>query len=213
MVVDRRLKCIISLNDYPSLLNIIQEATDDPQIVMKNITMTRTIYQLPVALPHSDHQWLRIRVGDIDCEGNSKCTITYKKKSHLNPFLTEARIEVEDYYEATHMFDLLGFTKSSIQETRRTKYVCTYEEIKYIICFDIWPGLEDIVFVTIDSGPNAENTDLMGFTDLLEINRFAQKNESIDIDTEYIDRYGVPASKIKRLKFDFFDMKPADEVS
>ena len=127
MVVDRRLKCIILSLDYSSLLSIIQEATDDPQIVMNDITMTRTIYQPPITLPHSDHQWLRIRVGDIDCEGNSKCTITYKEKSHLTQFPTEARIEVEDYYEATHMFDLLGFKKSSIQETRRTKYVCTYE--------------------------------------------------------------------------------------
>lgn len=213
MVPDGRLKCIISSHDYPSILDIIQNSTDDPRVVMNDITMTRSIYQLPVALPKSDHQWLRIRVGDIDCEGNAKCTITYKKKSHLTPFLTEARIEVEDYYEATHMFDLLGFTKSSIQETRRTKYVCTYEEIKYIICFDIWPGLEDIIFVTIDSGPNAENTDLMGFTDLLEINRFAQKNGSIDVDTEYAARYGVPASKIQRLKFDFFDLKRVDEMS
>lgn len=127
MVVDRRLKCIILSLDYSSLLSIIQEATDDPQIVMNDITMTRTIYQPPITLPHSDHQWLLIRVGDIDCEGNSKCTITYKEKSHLTQFPTEARIEVEDYYEATHMFDLLGFKKSSIQETRRTKYVCTYE--------------------------------------------------------------------------------------
>ena len=212
MVTDRRLKCIISLHDYPTILDIIQNSTDDPHIVMKDITMTRTIYQPPVVSPKSDHQWLRIRVGDIDCEGNSKCTITYKKKSHLTPFPTEARIEVEDYYEATHMFDLLGFTKSSIQETRRTKYVCTYEEIKYIICFDIWPGLEDIIFLTIDSGPNAENTDLMGFTDLLEIERLAQKNGNIDVDTEYVDRYGTPASRIPRLKFDFFDMKHEDEV-
>ena len=47
-------------------------------------------------------------------------------------------MEVDDFYEANHMFELLGFQKTSTQETRRTKYVCFYEDIKYVICFDVW---------------------------------------------------------------------------
>lgn len=207
MVIDRRLKYIISVQDYTKLVKNMQKATSDIRMIMNQITMTRAIYHPPEMQGNENYQWLRIRVGDTDCEMNSKCTITFKKKLGATALPSEAKIEVDDYYEATHMFDLLGFEKTSVQETKRTKFVCTYEDIKYIVCFDVWPGLEEMMFVTIDSGPNAEDIDIMGFVDLLKIDQCAKKKGGIDVDSEYREFYGTPASEIPRLKFDFFSLE------
>lgn len=211
MVIDKTKKFIVGYESIPTLIEKINKSTDYPRVVMKNVTMTRAIFRTPnFSNSNSSHEWLRIRVGDIDCEGNTRCSITYKKKSDADNFPTEAKLEVDDYYEATHMFNLLGFHKSSIQETKRTKYVCTYEEIKYIVCLDIWPGLEDIVFVSIDPGPNAEDIDVRGFVDLLHIEKLKLQSKHVDVDTEYKTRYGKTASEIKNLKFDFFDLQPIE---
>lgn len=119
-------------------------------------------------------------------------------------------MEVDDFYEANHMFELLGFQKTLTQETRRTKYVCFYEDIKYVICFDVWPGLEDTLFLTIEPGTNAEQADVESFIDLLGIETTKIERNKVDVDTEYLKRFSIPASLIDNLRFDFFDMKPSD---
>lgn len=110
--------------------------------------------------------------------------------------------------EANHMFELLGFSRTSRQETKRTKYVCLYEGIKYVICFDTWPGLEEMLFLTIEPGTNAEKADVESFIDLLGIETSKIKRKKVDVDTEYMTKYGKPASLIEDLQFDFFDLKP-----
>ena len=106
------------------------------------------------------------------------------------------------------MFELLGFSRTSRQETKRTKYVCLYEGIKYVICFDTWPGLEEMLFLTIEPGTNAEKADVESFIDLLGIETSKIKRKKVDVDTEYMTKYGKPASLIEDLQFDFFDLKP-----
>lgn len=212
MITDFRCKYILPVASQSEIVNVISTRTDQAHVIMDNAIMTRTIYQLPNLSDSSNknqHQWLRIRVGDIDCENNSKCTITYKKKTGKNN-PEEAKLEVDDFYEANHMFELLGFQKTSTQETRRTKYVCFYEDIKYVICFDVWPGLEDTLFLTIEPGTNAEQADVESFIDLLGIETTKIERNKVDVDTEYLKRFSIPASLIDNLRFDFFDMKPSD---
>lgn len=212
MITDFRCKYILPVASQSEIVNVISTRTDQAHVIMDNVIMTRTIYQLPNLSDSSNknqHQWLRVRVGDIDCENNSKCTITYKKKTGKNN-PEEAKLEVDDFYEANHMFELLGFQKTSTQETRRTKYVCFYEDIKYVICFDVWPGLEDTLFLTIEPGTNAEQADVESFIDLLGIETTKIERNKVDVDTEYLKRFSIPASLIDNLRFDFFDMKPSD---
>lgn len=184
MITDFRCKYILPVASQSEIVNVISTRTDQAHVIMDNVIMTRTIYQLPNLSDSSNknqHQWLRIRVGDIDCENNSKCTITYKKKTGKNN-PEEAKLEVDDFYEANHMFELLGFQKTSTQETRRTKYVCFYEDIKYVICFDVWPGLEDTLFLTIEPGTNAEQADVESFIDLLGIETTKIERNKVDVD-------------------------------
>lgn len=130
MVIDKTKKYIVKFDNINTLVDKINNSTDSPRIVMKDNIMTRAIFCVPSPSDsNSSHTWLRIRVGDIDCEGNTRCSITYKKKSDTDRFPKEAKLEVEDYYEARHMFKILGFTESSIQETKRTKYVCILPSI------------------------------------------------------------------------------------
>ena len=87
MITDFRCKYILPVASQSEIVNVISTRTDQAHVIMDNVIMTRTIYQLPNLSDSSNknqHQWLRIRVGDIDCENNSKCTITYKKKTGKN---------------------------------------------------------------------------------------------------------------------------------
>ena len=87
MITDFRCKYILPVASQSEIVNVISTRTDQAHVIMDNVIMTRTIYQLPNLSDSSNknqHQWLRIRVGDIDCENNSKCTIKsndYLKKS------------------------------------------------------------------------------------------------------------------------------------
>lgn len=200
MISEKNNKFIIESCNQKSIVNAIKELKYTT--IMNNIIMTRVIYQVPRNNGgNQDCEWIRLRTGDVDCAGNCRCTIAYKskKKNGANP--QKAKLEVDDYYEAMHMLDLFGFTKTSTQQTRRTKIVCHYEDVKYTVCFDIWPELEELTFVTIDAAPNAEPIDVEGFFDLLEIDKFKLKRAFVDVDTEYCNKHGKPASLIKNLLF------------
>lgn len=206
MISEQGKKFIIETKYFGNILrNIYSNTSNDPEasLIMDNQIMTRTIYQLPSTPQSNKHQWLRIRVGDLDCEGNSKCTITFKRKTLDSAKPKSAKLEVDNYYDAIHMFDLLGFKKTSTQETKRTKIVCFYESVKYLVCFDIWPWIEEITFITIEAGPNAEQLDFEGFLDLIDIEKYKLNKVCIDVDSEYKNRYNRTASDIPVLKFDF----------
>lgn len=195
MISENNIKFIIDSCDQNEIIDIIRGLKSN--LIMNNIIMTRVIYQLPRSNEdvgnNQDCEWIRIRTGDVDCSGNCRCTITYKskKKNGANP--QNAKLEVDDYYEAMHMLDLFGFKKTSTQQTRRTKYVCHYEDVKYTICFDIWPELEELTFVSIDAAPNAELLDVESFLDLLNINDYKLNRPFVDVDTEYYNKYGKPS--------------------
>ena len=206
MISEQSKKFIIETKDVCNILhNIFENTSKEPEasLIMDNQIMTRAVYQLPKNPDSDKHQWLRIRVGDLDCEGNSKCTITFKRKTLDSSKPTSAKLEVDNYYDAIHMFDLLGFKKTSTQETKRSKLVCFYESVKYLVCFDVWPGLEEITFIAIEAGPNAELMDFEGFLDLIHIEKYKLNKEYIDVDSEYKSKYNLVASDIPNLKFDF----------
>lgn len=71
MITDFRCKYILPVASQSEIVNVISTRTDQAHVIMDNVIMTRTIYQLPNLSDSSNknqHQWLRIRVGDIDCE-------------------------------------------------------------------------------------------------------------------------------------------------
>ena len=57
-------------------------------------------------------------------------------------------LKVEEFDQAVDFFEALGFERTSTQENIRTKLYVTFENVKYMIRFDIWPLLDDVTFVT-----------------------------------------------------------------
>ncbi len=200
MISEKNNKFIIDSCNQNTIINAIKELKYTS--IMNSIIMTRVIYQVPRNNGGNQaSEWIRLRTGDVDCSGNCRCTITYKSKNKNGANPQNAKLEVDDYYEAMHMLDLFGFNKTSTQQTRRTKLVCHYEDVKYTVCFDTWPELEELTFVTVDAAPNAEPIDIESFFDLLEIDKYKLEREFVDVDAEYIKKYGKPASLIKNLLF------------
>lgn len=71
-------------------------------------------------------------------------------------------------------------------------------------------GVGRYTFLTIEPGTNAEQADVESFIDLLGIETTKIERNKVDVDTEYLKRFSIPASLIDNLRFDFFDMKPSD---
>ncbi|MDE6710648.1 MAG: hypothetical protein K2J76_09180, partial [Oscillospiraceae bacterium] len=75
---------------------------------------------------------------------------------------------------------------------------------KYIVRFDIWPKIEDVVFIESNAMTSASNESLNDFVDALEVlNYNICKNAKVDVDKIYEERFNCPASLIPNVTFDF----------
>ena len=96
MIHEHGIKFLINFSNYEVIANLIRQKTEKYRVIMNEQIMTRAIYQLPETLGGTVQQWLRIRVGDIDCDGNSKCTISYRKKSNDESYAELVKLETSD---------------------------------------------------------------------------------------------------------------------
>jgi len=141
--------------------------------------------------------------GDIECSGETRCTITYKNKKRDMSGEEYALLKVESFEDATHLFDLLRYERASYQENKRSKFVCILDDIKYTIRFDIWPKIEDLTFIAINVASSARSDDMEGFVSALGIDLMnIDKNDMVDVDNEYKKRIGKVASEIPIITFD-----------
>ena len=78
------------------------------------------------------------------------------------------------------------------------------DQVKYIVKFDIWPKIEDVVFVSVSFASSANENSMSNFIDLLGLKQFnICENQRADVDEEYKKRVGTPAMSIPILTFDF----------
>ena len=180
--------------------------------IMTDKIVKRVLYKIENTNAAGENQirWIRIMEGDIDCNGEQRCTITYKDKKQDLSSEDYALLKVEHFEDATHLFDLLKYSRTSYQENLRSKFVCTLDDIKYIVRFDIWPKIEDVVVVVISVTSSASKEDIDGFVEALGISDkvIVNKNQTmVDVDSIYNERFGKPASLIPEITFDFdFDL-------
>jgi hypothetical protein len=150
-------------------------------------------------------QWIRIMEGDIECTGEIRCTITYKDREEGNVSEDKedyALLKVDNFDDATHLFDLLKYERDSYQENKRSKFICVMEGVKYIVRFDIWPKIEDVIFVSITVISSASSDDLKGFISALDIDNLCIKKDNVDVDDEYREKTKKTATEISNLTFD-----------
>lgn len=170
--------------------------------IMQDKLMTRTIFDIS----GKNTSWLRIRTGDVDCMGNpiTSASLIDKTMSQREDVPDKKSIDLQltDYYDAVTFFKSMGLKIESEQETKRTKYTCHYDGIKYTICFDIWPRLEKYIFVSITPATNADPEDLNGFVDTTGIHNYSLDSFPTDVDKAYELETGKIARAYEILRFD-----------
>lgn len=205
--MDRRkykTKFLIDSENMNFIIENIKKKVDDKSFSnpMFKKKVTRIIYRMPF-LNENEYRWLKILIGDIDCHNNNGVTITYKVKNIDNG--TELKtpvLKVEEFDQATDFFEALGFKRSSIQENIRTKLYLTFENVKYMIRFDIWPLLDEVTFVTVEEVTPTDPRTKAAFIKALNLSKYdICSNRTVDVDSIYRDRVGFRASDIPQLCF------------
>ena len=179
------------INDLVREENIIKAMTEGK--------IVRTTYELPSLFGQS--RWLRILIGDVDCHHKTGVTITYKQKNEDGEETHNPILRVEEFDHAKAFFEAMGFIESSTQETKRTKYYVTFDKVKYIIRFDIWPGLEDYCFVTVEEASAVNPEQKESFIRQLGIAQYDKWEGHVDIDKVYLKYRGFRAMDIPELTF------------
>lgn len=173
-----------------------------PVCIMHDKLMTRTIFDVS----GKSTSWLRVRTGDVDCMCNPITTASLIDKTTLDgKSISDKKsidLQLTDYYNAITFFKSMGLKVESEQETKRTKYVCHYDGIKYTICFDVWPKLEKYIFISITPATNADEEDLDGFVETTGIRNYELGTFPTDIDKAYELETGKIARAYDILRFE-----------
>ena len=207
MIKENDLEFLIESKNLPTIIeSMIYDFPDPPQVIMMDRIIRRTLYKDSVLpdTPAEKVRWIRIMDGDIESDLQPRCTITYKDKMKNMSDEEKAVLKVDNYDDALHLFDLLHYKKVSYQENRRSKFACSLDQVKYIVKFDIWPKIDDVVFVSVSFASSANENSMSNFIDLLGLKQFnICENQRADVDEEYKKRVGTPAMSIPILTFDF----------
>lgn len=208
MIRNNGAEFLIETKNLETIIGNMQRKIPLCKPIMIDRILRRTLYKVKNEKGYHSSQeqirWIRILDGDIECDGSQCCTITFKDKRKDMTEEDYALLKVDNFDDANHLFDLLQFKRTSYQENRRSKFVCKLDGVKYIVRFDIWPKIEDVVFVSINIMTSANNESINDFVNALEIvNYNICQNAKVDVDKVYEERFKYPASLIPNITFDF----------
>jgi hypothetical protein len=163
--------------------------------------MLRTVFR---GMDHLDGQgssWVRVRIGDMDNDGKSRCRLTYKLVEKMADVKVERIVDlaVESYDECVELLSRVGLVPISRQETRRSKYLCLYGDASYTVSVDIWPWLEDLRFVSVEPLDGISPDSLEDFLDFLGLNEYTGYKGGVD--GVYKERLGFEVSTIADVRF------------
>lgn len=201
-------KYIISQDRLVKVLENMINLTDEDAVheIMYEEMMHRSIFGSNRNLSkleetEEESSWIRIRAGDTNCDGIAPVTVTFKNRKHSKDETDSSQFIAEDYYSVVQFFKDMGFPLVSEQETKRSKYVFHYENVKYIICFDTWPHIDNWLFVTVTASDNVSQADFSQVCESLQLPKLAMKVGYVDIDKAYEERYQKKASEIRQIRF------------
>ena len=192
--------------DVEEIVGRLRQNIPSTKAIMLDRIIKRTLYRVPVNSDDAKEKihWIRIMDGDVECDEQPRCTITYKDKMKNMSSEEKAVLKVDNYDDAIHLFDLLHYERASYQENLRSKFVCILDEVKYIIKFDIWPKIEDVAFVSVIATASADDHNLADFVDALGLDEFNIWHQPrVDVDKVYEERFGCPAMSIPEVTFEF----------
>ena len=174
MIKEKDPEFLVRTQDVNKIVERLRQDIPSTKAIMLDRIIKRTLYRVPVNSDDAEEKirWIRIMDGDVECDGQPRCTITYKDKMKNMSDEEKAVLKVDNYDDAIHLFDLLHYERASYQENLRSKFVCVLDEVKYIIKFDIWPKIEDVTFVSVTATASADDHSLADFVDALGLDEF-----------------------------------------
>lgn len=179
---DRLIKVLENILDLTNGNNV-HEIMYEEMMHRSILGSNRNLSKLEVTAEESS--WIRIRAGDMNCDGIAPVTVTYKNKKHSKDETDSSQFIAEDYYSVVQFFKDMGFPLVSEQETLRSKYIFHYENVKYVICFDKWPHMDEMLFVTVTASDNVSRADISQVCNSLQLPNLAMQVGYIDIDKAY----------------------------
>ena len=206
MIKEKDPEFLVRTQDVNKIVERLRQDIPSTKAIMLDRIIKRTLYRVPVNSDDAEEKirWIRIMDGDVECDGQPRCTITYKDKMKNMSDEEKAVLKVDNYDDAIHLFDLLHYERASYQENLRSKFVCVLDEVKYIIKFDIWPTIEDVTLVSVTATASADDHSLADFVDALGLDEFNIWHQPrVDVDKVYEERVGCPAMSIPEVTFEF----------
>lgn len=201
------------------IYNNMKEADKPPLSIMENSLVKRVVCKKN----YDDKEWIRIIEGDIEYVGDTqRCTMTYIKSNedkHEDENKDTLMLKVDNFEDAIHLAEKMGFTYTSYQENMRSKFAYELDDVTYLIRFDIWAQIPKYTVVEIglfSSGQNdlsriVKNLELLEYAEKLDQN-FAKytdkekeekriKKNSINIDRLFEILHGKKASQNRYITF------------
>lgn len=171
------------------ILNVKKEELEKKLIELgaikeKDYNQKRYTYDFPNT---NEHKWIRLR------QAGEECSLTIKKilsKDKIDG-TEELEIKVSNFDMTNKILQELGYEPYNYQENRRTRYYLNGIEID----IDTWPLIP--TFVEVEGKSVDEVIDTIA---LLGKNR--EDITTLDIQSIYLEKYGIDISKISSLKFE-----------
>ncbi|MBN2519052.1 MAG: hypothetical protein JXB17_00985 [Bacteroidales bacterium] len=177
MRIEQSEKYVLTLEQANNVINKLKEMNS--QCLMDNKLMVRTLFIAPV---ENRNNWIRVRLGDVNINKEDICAITFKTMIEHAGSSRESVIdlEVKDYDQAVELLDRIGLERKSKQESKRTKYICTYDNGRYSISIDEWPWLDSVRLVNVHPVSGAEQWELEEFIQALKLDKCESYSGGID---------------------------------
>lgn len=110
MIKENDPEFLIHTKDMVAVVERLMSDIPSTIAIMLDRIVKRTLYKVP---SHSDEnekiRWIRIMDGDVECDEQPRCTITYKDKMKNMSDEEKAVLKVDNYDDAVHLFDLLHY--------------------------------------------------------------------------------------------------------
>ena len=152
-------------------------------ILVEDVIQKRYVYDFK---PVEPNKWIRLRTN------GTKTTLTIKNVESSNIDGTkEIEIVVNDFETTNKLLNELGYHPRGIQENKRIRYDLNGVEID----IDTWPGIP--TYLEIEGSNEKEVYDTL---ELLGIPK--DKSTSLDVQSIYINVYGIDLEKEPNLSFD-----------
>ena len=137
-------------------------------------------------IPKKENEWIRLRTNGI------KTTLTYKnvEKKTLDG-TKELEVEVEDFVKTSQLLENAGLHHKGYQENKREQYILNGIEID----IDTWPLIPTYVEI---EGKNEQ--EVLDVAKILQLDK--DKMTALDVQSLYLEIYGIDIEKISQLRFE-----------